>query len=114
MGVGIVTMVLVDGILRRSGYHYSNSVVYGLRFIPLGASDRRFNPVAFFHFAKSSPPPSGSVPSQKLKDPEGVAFGIEITSHWRFQTLVFDIRSMAIHSYVEHILGFSNILFLTF
>ena len=44
----------------------------------------------------------------------GVAFRIEMTSHWLFQTSMFNVRSMVVHSYVEHVLWFSHILFVTF
>ena len=43
-----------------------------------------------------------------------MAFRVEVSSHWFFQTSMFNIRSVAVHSYVERILCFSNILFLTF
>ena len=45
---------------------------------------------------------------------QGVAIGIKMICHWLIQRSMFNIQSMAIHSYVELILSFSNILFFTF
>ena len=43
---------------------------------------------------------------------QGVAFRTKMISYWFFHPLMFNIRLMAIHSYVDHMLHFSNILFL--
>ena len=70
--------------------------------------------MAFFRFVKIRLLPVDLFDHKNRNTLQGVAFGIKMTSHWLFQTLTFNMRSMAIHSYVECILGFSNLLFPAF
>ena len=72
------------------------------------------DPVGFFRFAKVRLLPMDLFDHKHRKILQGVAFKVEVTSHWLFQMSMLNIWSMAVHSYVECILCFSNILFFTF
>ena len=79
-----------------------------------GQRSERLNPVTFFRFAKVRLLPVDLFDHKDRKILQGVAIGIKMIFHWLIQMSMFNIWSMAIHSYVERILSFSNILFLTF
>ena len=72
------------------------------------------DPVALFYSAMTSLVPVNLFDYENRKILQGVAFKDKMSSHWFVQTAMFNIQSMAIHSYIKHILRFSYILFVTF
>ena len=69
------------------------------------------DPVAFFHFVKSGLLPLYLLYYVNREVFQGVACRIKMFCHQFLQTSMFDIRMVAIHTYVEHILCLSYILF---
>ena len=79
-----------------------------------GQRSESLDPVALFRFAMTGLFPVNLFYYKNRKILQGIAFRVKMSSHWFFQTSMFNIRSIAIHSYVERIHCFSRILFITF
>ena len=85
-------------------------------WVPLGPAieESQSSTVALFRSAIATLFPVNLFNYENRKMLQRVAFRVKMSSYWFCQTLMFNIRSMAIHPYVELILRFSNILFVTF
>ena len=104
-----------DQELRQRGHHSSKFCGLWIEIESLwGQQSESLDSVAFFHFVIASFLRVNLFNYENRKILQGVSFRVKISSHWFFQISMFNIRSMAIHSYVERILCFSNILFVTF
>ena len=100
-------MLLIKSTLKLHwwGHHFCCIIAYGSRFSPSGANDQRVC-IQQLSFALQNVASSLQIcPIAKIER-------CSMECHWFFQPLMFNIRLIAIHSYVECILCFSNILFL--
>ena len=70
----------------------------------IGASESS----SFLSFVKVRLLPVDLFNHKNRKILQGVAFGIKMSSDWLVQKMMFNIWSMAIHSYVKHILSFTK------
>ena len=101
--------------LCRRGSHSSGFCGLWIEIESLwGQRSKGLDPVALLRSAMTGPFPVNLFDYKNGKIPQGVALGVKMSSYRFFQTSMFNIRSMAIHTYVERILRFSNILFIAF